>query len=201
MANVNGGDIIRATIKFQGGGSQALQNVYHYEAEAGFDQSPTSVKNGIRNAMIDAYNEINQFMTTKYLGAEIVIQVLVPPATTFTEIASDTFPVNGSGVGEEVVNGAAGLIRFPLEDGGRTGSKFLGGLVDGAVTDQSLGQGFIDQIVLYAVDIVASQVFGTGDLVPGVWSVVNAAFRAMTGDTIINNLVAYQRRRKPGVGE
>ena len=201
MATILEDDVLKFTVKFQGGGGQASQNVYHYQAASGFNQTSAFTFALTRTNFIAAYNAINQFYPPKYIGSEIVMALYNAGTDTFTDIESDDFPVNGSGGGEEMINAAAGLIRFPLATGGRTGSKYLGGLIDGALDDQSLTQPFIDAIVLYALEIVEDLVFASGDLVPGIWSVKDLVFKDMTKDIIIKIIAAHQTRRKVGVGE
>lgn len=112
------------------------------------------------------------------------------PTVTFTD--TDTI----------VPHGVAPLVHAFSTDPDVRGSKYLPGFADTDVTESSISGGAVTALLALCADWVLSYVGAAtgGDFDPGVWSPTNNAFYKFIDKFVVNGQVAYQRRRKPGVG-
>ena len=113
------------------------------------------------------------------------------------------FPGTGfSATGDMMPNGIACLIHAPTVNPDVTGAKYIGGFLDDSVVENDITAGALANFALFATEWTDPAVFsatGSG-FIPGVWSATKDQFFAFTTSSSLNVGVAYQRRRKPGVG-
>ena len=113
------------------------------------------------------------------------------------------FPsVTNVGASDPLPNGIAALMHAPTVDPDVTGAKYIAGFGETSALDNDWTAALLTVLAAAATewtDPFTGATSGSG-FIPGVWSVTNSAFYAFTTASSINVQVAYQRRRKPGVG-
>ena len=99
-------------------------------------------------------------------------------------------------------NGVASLVHALTTDPDVRGSKYFGGHLPASTVDNDWTGGFLSTMLAGGLIWVEPFVgAGTGgDFAPGVWSPTKTNFFLFNGTVTVNAQVAYQRRRKPGVG-
>lgn len=99
-------------------------------------------------------------------------------------------------------HGAALVTNANTENSDVQGRKFWTGFTEGANNNGQVDSAIVANIVLAVSDWVSTFVgAATGsDFTPGVYSLTRKAFYPFNGDSTINLVWGYQRRRKPGVG-
>lgn len=113
------------------------------------------------------------------------------------------FPTVSFGAGgDPLPNGIAALCHAPTTNPDVTGAKYFAGAAEGLTSDNDWEAtpiaNYVDAIQVW-VDPFTGGLTGS-EFIPGVWSVAKTAFFEMTTAGSLNGQVAYQRRRKPGVG-
>ena len=101
-----------------------------------------------------------------------------------------------------VPHGVAALCHAYTTDPDVRGSKYFPGFADSEVTASFVSGGGLTALLAVCADWVLEYVGSAtgGDFEPGVWSPTNGAFYQFIDSFVANGVVAYQRRRKPGVG-
>lgn len=111
---------------------------------------------------------------------------------------ADTF----SAAGDPMPNAVCALLHALTDDPDVIAGKYFGGNTDTATVDNDFTAGSLTTYVNAGaewVDPWTGSVSGSG-YIPGVWSPTNNAFYPFSTAYSVNAQVAYQRRRKPGVG-
>ena len=195
------GNIIRATARYLLDDNQENQNVYHYLAGPGFNETEAAVRGGITNALALAYNNINDDIVATVQPLPTLYDVSTDGGATFFSIGFDAaaiFAPNAAGLPE--ANGVAAVIRFGGEGTGREGRKFIGGLASGLVDGNDIDAGTVTNLVTFALAADNGVGFGTGSLEAGWLRRKDLTFIPYSNTITVNTIVGYQRRRKPGVG-
>jgi hypothetical protein len=118
------------------------------------------------------------------------------------EVGTKAFVWNPSAAAEAMPRGNALLINAKTSDPDVSGKKYIGGLTVNDIADGLLTGTIITAAASFAVDWY-DPFTGTDSgatWTPGIWSVKNTNFFVLSGTVIIGSVVAYQRRRKRGVG-
>ena len=111
----------------------------------------------------------------------------------------------GSGVTDGLSHGVACVGRLIVAEARRQGRTFLPGFLESTTANSLLGAGPLANFLLYMIQFAADVVAGASTLQ---WCVYNTDILSTlyqteslrTGAVLANDLVGYQRRRKPGVG-
>lgn len=204
MATVN--DILRATLNFNIGGGSVGNLVHHFRVTVGTETDYVLIATAIETALEIAY-----------LAAETKMSINVDPVS--LELAEWDFVGNefdgkssvtatvpdGSTVGDPLPSGIAGLMRFPTAELRRQARKFIPGLVEAEVAGDVISAAQV-------ADYVTSAALLNNDIIAGGVTLRPCTFNSTVGSprfetssdfsttSIVNLLVAYQRRRQPGAG-
>lgn len=118
------------------------------------------------------------------------------------EVGTDTWSVTFTNASEMLPHGIAAVVHARTINPDVQGTKFIPGLGEATQVESDLSVGILADLVDFAAEWVAPFVgAATGaDFAPLIWSVVRTTPILMSGDTVVNAQVGYQRRRKPGVG-
>lgn len=195
---VDPGDRLRITAVLEyTGGSQAM-NVFDLLVGGPNTQTDQATMDSIQVWMGDVYEAATDAISGLVAGLEL---------RGFNETANAPLPVTmwtsfngGSAGGELLPFGCAGLLLFRTGQNRVLGRKFVPGLTEANVAAGVLSTGAINALALFAAELavgytdpVTDQTFSYG-----VKNKVNS-FIPIIGVTIRAE-VAYQRRRKRGVG-
>lgn len=150
----------------------------------------------------DLFFNLTSRATDTLDGSQVQVYEYDPVDDDWDEVGTKAFVWNPSASAEAMPRGTALLINAKTTDPDVSGKKYIGGLTVNDIADGLLTSTIITAAASFAVDWY-DPFTGTvsGALwTPGIWSVKNTNFFMLTGTVIIGSVVAYQRRRKRGVG-
>lgn len=135
-------------------------------------------------------------------GSEVRVYEYDDVDEDYDEVGSDSWVFNPAQATDQLPRGNSMLLNCKTLDPDVNGKKYLPGMCDGLIVNGLITAGVISDLVDFSDEWVAPFVgaTSTADWVPGVWSTKNLNFFAMSGTVLIPSIVAYQRRRKRGVG-
>jgi len=194
-------DVIRIVLAFLMPESQVAQLVMHYRVGPGSPTNVTDALDDINDVLALAWLIIDEYVAGTVLGQ--TLSMLKWNTTTKAFDGVGAIPVtqfDGTGVGEMLPHGVAGVLRFFTSVGRRQGRKFIPGL-----QENTQDEGSFTALVGTALALTAAawddNVTTTGGLlVPGVFRTSDESFEDFTKEVAANTIVGYQRRRKQGVG-
>jgi len=108
-------------------------------------------------------------------------------------------PIQGSVPGDYLPDSNAALIVADTGHKRCKAKKFIPGLAEARVDGNKIGTSLFNALVVAAVKWLASMPIGDYLAVPGVWRRILGTFVQLVSG-VVQNLVASQRRRKPGRG-
>jgi hypothetical protein len=83
---------------------------------------------------------------------------------------------------------------------GEQGRKFIPGLTETQQAGSTLVAGAVTALINFGDNTITPRSVSGGTMISGWWSEASAAFRPYATTYILNLIMGYQRRRKPGVG-
>lgn len=154
-------------------------------------------------AYIDAiYTELEGAMSTAVSGVEMHVYIRDVVGGDWDEIGKNAWTFVGTNATDMAPHGVAALVHARTTDPDVNAAKYFPGFVEANFTGSTVIASALTVLVAASVDWVT--VFAGPNTLsafdPGVWSTKNLAFFDFNLTTIIPTIVAYQRRRKPGVG-
>jgi len=202
---VQNGDILRVTTHMNGINSQDIQNVYHFQAAFETEQSDQDVANSVGGYLAAAWDHVYTRMSNEVSTShfDIVGLELIDHKWTVTRVIGSyvwTLAHAFSDAGGAVTDGDAVLLRFPTSLPKVTGKKYLYGLGNASVTESQIESSPLADFVLMAISLITNAVVsGDNHLIPGLASTKWEVFVPLVSG-VIDSIIAYQRRRKAGVG-
>lgn len=201
--SVTEGTILRVVQTINMPGNEIAQNVYHFSITGG--SAPYDAEDVVSDCideMDDLYTVSAGLMTTSVDGGLVQIYEYDSVDDDWDEVGFGAAGWAGSGSAETLPHGVAGIFSGLTTDPDVRGRKFWPGLgedkqEEGALTSAALA--LLASVAVYYVTGHVGALTGA-TLNPGVWSTVQTNFRAFLGASIVNSILGYQRRRKPGVG-
>ena len=192
------GDVIRVTagLKFQT--SHDVQNVFHCDCVNDNSASQTDLRDDLADYLETVYDSlISGFIDdTTFDGIDIFNVTQDNPEPS---VAWPTLTVGGSS-GESLPEGVAALVLGRTAVSKVQGKKYFGVYDESAITDGVWNSGALTNLGLAAADYITPFTGGSGATWdPGVFSRATMAFTPFS-EASVNNVAAYQRRRKRGVG-
>jgi hypothetical protein len=196
------GDVFRVVVRFNLNDITLATNTIAFSVVAG-TCTDSELLAGCEQWVEDIYTEVDDCIRTDvsvedstvyemtYNGSTSQWEVsrivgVISPSLTFTEIA------------ETIPYGVAGLITLPTSHPRTFGRLFLPGMSTDQQEDNNINATDLAKLALAAAEIIASWAPGTATAIYVLLSkggVVRGALEALA-----KSLLAYQRRRKPGVG-
>jgi len=180
-----------------------LQNVFYTQFDNdGTGNDDSDVVLDLVDWMEDIYTNLAASMDSNVIVQEMIAYIRDVVGGDWDEIGTGVPSVTPSAAGAMAPHGVAALQHARTTNPDVSAHKYYGGLPDDSVLDSDLSTGILVNIVLAGADWVADFVgVATGsNFNPGVWSPTKTGFFAFNGVFVTNGQVAYQRRRKPGVG-
>lgn len=193
-------EIARVTVKYSMLGASEPQNVFYMQLASG----------SISDA--DALADIDNWVLAGWaghwddyasedascLGHDTVIMNL--DGTVKRVLGGDTFVQDGLGVGDVLPAANSGLLVAPTALPKSRGRKFVPGLGNGAITDGLLESDVLAYLVTLGTYFVNTYINGSNSYTMGILSTVLEQFVPFLLTATTTDVMAYQRRRKPGVG-
>lgn len=202
MAIING-DVLRVVASLLFPDDVIMQNVFHLVATTvvgGGDEDDITLD---LVGYVDAlYANHDQNIEINMSGDEVKGYVRDTIDDDWDEIGTGALGITTGAASPYMPHGCALLQTFFTTDPDVQGRKFWGGFTEANHDDGDWDGTLLTAIVLTAADVVTTYT-GTetgSTFQPVVWSPTNNNAYAYSGTVATNPIVAYQRRRKPGVG-
>ena len=197
---VNVGDLVRAQIQFAHDGSNKAMNVFHYEVTQVNDSNIPNFFNAMRVEILGHYQAaIGLLIDGNVDGTSIKWAIKKGSPDRWVERHESDFIFTGLALNDVLPLGAAYHVKFPLVDGGRSGSKFLFGVNETHHENGIFAPASFIMVNIWGAAMALPITSLAGAMKPVVvtktWQVKDFA-----GTAVVTNLPAYQRRRKQGVG-
>jgi len=196
------GTTIRVAAHFNVPNASDVVNVYHFYLDSAGD-----VENS--DALDDLLDAVEYMMTpllTNYAESISLDEIKVWERNDILDRWDYVGAIDGTWAGtvsgaQPLPPGTAPLVTADTVDAHSRGRKYLPPPTEAVVANGVMSTGGLANMLAYLGRLVAVFTTANGDWIPGVYSVVDETFKMFTGTGVVNNVLAYQRRRKPGVGE
>lgn len=204
MATVD--DILRATLTFNMLDSSIGNLVHHFRVTAGTETDYVAIATAIETALEAGYAAIEVFMSSQVDPISLDLS-----EWDFTDNEWDgkssvaaTVP-DGAEASEPLPAGIAYLMRWPTEELRRQARKFIPGATEVSVSGNTLTGSTISALAVSAALLNNDITAGALTLRPCTFNdtVLSPRFETSSDfstTSIVNTVVAYQRRRQPGAG-
>lgn len=201
--SVEAGTILRVVAELIAPQSSVMQNVFYtkFDDTGGSNENQDVVDDCVD--WVDAlYLTLVDEINASVIPGEVKVYLWDTIGLDWDELGSGSMGTSFTNADQMLPHGVAAIVSARTFNPDVTGRKFFGGFAE----DQQ-SQSILDAAAVIALAFTASAWIepftglATGSVFkPGVWSVVDVAFRQFVETVIINALMGYQRRRKPGVG-
>jgi len=201
--SVQEGTILRVVASLLFPDDVIMQNVFHISLTTivgGGDEE--DVVDDLVEWIDDIYAELVSEIATAIDGDEIKVYEYDAADDDFDEIGSGVMTLAAAGGTEMMPHGVAFMQTYKTLDPDIDGRKYWGGFVEASHIDGDWWSGTLANGVDVANIVINTVTGGTtgNSYQPIVWSPTQKIGQAYSGTVIHNAVVAYQRRRKPGVG-
>jgi len=195
---LNSGDILRITAKMSLL-SQDVQNVFHARAGGASADTDSNIVDDCAAAMETMWATIYGALDDR-LNFDTVSVYNVTGDRFMGEVAWPSLTTGGYSTSKTLPMQAAALIRFPTATLGRQGRKFLGGLGDNLINDDSTLTSAFSAALVSFISVVLAGITGSDYSASfGVFNPDTSSFAAFVRG-IVNAYCGTQGRRRPGVG-
>lgn len=194
-------EIVRAVLSYTAPNTSVMQNVFYYQLQLG-DLANDSMMDILEDYFTDVWGDS--------------WAVLAPTNATLESFSVDILNTDGTvdrNIGERDLSipGTAGVSVSPAAVAGyfyasttvpkARGSKYVPAISESVIDAGVFNATGITELSLMLIGYLADLVSGgSARLVPGVLSRPLEAFVEFTAQGLVNDVPAYQRRRKPNVG-
>lgn len=196
---VQDGDVIRATVIHDNATSGEQVNVYQYQLSTGSPVDNSIVLDDILDILEGVYNIVSNMINI----ANILREVNVFNLTQRIILGSGSLGTysGGTGAGDQVPQGVAALAHFKTTVPRVVLSKYLPSMSIGTLgTDGTLTGSALTTLTAYASAMLSPDVFNGRTYEYGYLSPLPLVGWIEPVSAVARDIVAYQRRRKPGRG-
>ena len=150
----------------------------------------------------DIYGALDSEIQATVVPGECKVFQWDPIGGDWDEVGSQTLTFATSGTDQMLPHGVAPVITGRTVDPDVNGRKFFAGFDEAQCNEsQVAGTALTALLVAGALWLAPFTGTATGSTFDGgVWSGVQLAFKKFVDNLIVNGIIGYQRRRKPGVG-
>ena len=148
------------------------------------------------------YTELDVYVSTDIASSDIKVYEYDPTDDDWDEVGTDTWTDSFASADDMLPHGVAAIAHAKTIDPDTQATKYLPGWGEGSCVESDLSAGAQTAIANFC-GVWTAPFGGTatgGDFSPGVWSTVGVVFKLFNEAFVVNGVVGYQRRRKPGVG-
>lgn len=197
--------VLRVTTKMTGVNGQLIENVYHLHTFFQSPQDEADVANAIGGWLNTAFDYIYTNISENVLPQSFLVQIVeflngqwtvTGTVGDFTWVLTHAF----SSASDALSDGAAALIRFPTSVPKHVGRKFLYGLTENMAGNSQIVSGVVTNLANWAATILSNPVIdGLNYMHSGIVNGKADQFLQFAS-AVAEAVIAYQRRRKQGVG-
>jgi hypothetical protein len=200
---VSDGTVLRLVSSLLFPDSAIAQNVFNVVfTDSGGSNDVVDVLDDLETYIEDIYALMNSVVVSGIALDSLKIYEYDAPEDDWDQIG-ERFPTDGfAAAGNPLPNGVAVLVHAYTTNPDVIGGKYFGGFPPATTVDNDCEAGLITAVANAADEWVAPFVGAeTGaDFAPVVWSPTKTTPLPFNLVIAVNGQVAYQRRRKPGVG-
>lgn len=200
---VDAGTILRVVAELIVPQTTVMQNVFYCKFnDTGPSNENQDVVDDARDWCDAIYGELTAQMKSTIDSGEVKVYQWDTVGLDWDELGSAFLTVDFTNVDDMLPHGVAAIITGRTFNPDVSGRKFFGGFCEdqqnvsliGAAAAIALGLAGVEWLTSFT-GVATGSTFHTG-----VWSVAQSAFRQFVDILIVNAVMGYQRRRKPGVG-
>jgi len=191
------GDVFRVTAGLFGPNGQVIQNVYHFAKVSGADTDDQDAMDDMAEILDELYTDLSAYFPTTVTAGEISFF----DVTNNNPLPSMSWPTftAGTGSGEPEPPACSALVVFRTGVNRKLGRKFFGPLSDGVTDGGEIEGGSLTQLAASAAALVGLLSGDSGHTYwAGIVGTLGGFFRFI--EAVARPVIAYQRRRKQGVG-
>lgn len=179
------------------------QNVFNaLLTGAGSPWSDADIADDAEAWLDNMYANLTTFASDAFDGNEVIVYKYDPIDDDWDEVSSQSFTWDPVSASEQLPRGTAPLVQLWTEDPDVQGKKYMPGFVETTLTDGLYDAATLTALLGFAADWFTPFAGATSGATwnPGVWSVVQTAFKIGVDHIAASAIPAYQRRRKRNVG-
>jgi hypothetical protein len=194
--------ILRVAAHFISAAASDIVNVYHFTMDSVGDVSEANVLADLEDLIDALMTNLDQAYPTSTSCDSVEAWVWNSTLSRWDSIGE----VNGTWAGtstnlDEAPAGVAMYVRADSSDAQAKGAKYLPPPNDAALADGLITSTVMTYLANFLTDYAATYVGTYAEFIPGLWQIATESFKLFSGTGTTSNVPAYQRRRKPGVGE
>ena len=201
---ISEGTLLRLIVTFLMPSDSVAQNVFNVIlSTAGSSSDEDDVLTDLKTWATDMYAHLTGSIADDVAGDLVEMYEYDTGDDDWDKVNFDTFTYSPTNTNDMLPHGAAGLVRMPTTDPDVIGRKFVAGIAENAQSESDWNASTLSNLSDFASEWATPFVgAATGaSFTPVVWSPTKSAGFPTSGSVVVSGLVAYQRRRKPGVGE
>lgn len=195
---VAAGSKLRIVATFSIGSVTKAQNVYHVENVTGSEITDAEAVAVCLAYVEDIMDEFTQFCKSDVSLDKVEVYEFAALQWGPVGVAEGSWA--GTDVTDRLPAGCAVLIHAFKERSGFSDKKYIAGCIDSVTVGDALTANMITGAEAAAAIWTAIFDDGTAQIEPHSYNQTTHAFTPYTGVYSVSPLIAYQRRRKPGVG-
>lgn len=195
--------VLRAVAEVLLPGTNIAQNVFYFKfLDDGGSNADQDVVDDIAARCNSIYLALRDQMCDVATVGEVKVYQWDPIGLDWDEVGSAAMTVTLLDTGQMLPHGVAPVVTGRTVDPDVNGRKFFPAYGENAQDESTLNGAALTALAIGgALWISAFVGASTGSTIdPGVWSVTQVAFKKFVDHLIVNAIMGYQRRRKPGVG-
>jgi hypothetical protein len=201
--SISDGTILKIVVSLLLPDTVIAQNVfYSVVADLVTSDDEDDVVTDLVTYVEDMYDQLTGIISDTVVASDIKVYEYDSNDDDWDEVGTDTWADIFASGSDMMPHGVACLIHARSTDPDTHASKYIPGLSDNNALDSDITGAAVVVLADFA-DVWVAPFIGTetgGTFGPGVWSEADTVFKIFNGNYTVNGLVAYQRRRKPGVG-
>lgn len=198
---ISAGDILRVVLEYAFPGAGTALNVFHYIYSGG-DVDETTVMDAIVEWAENEWGATWAGMASSTATLEGVrVEEVNVAGELLRDVGAELIGIVGTNGADVMPAAVSAYVQGYTNVPQVFGRKYVPGISEASIDNGTFTAGQLAQLALLLLDYIDEINVGTGqNLFPGVLSKRENAFKSFTNVGLFNNLPAYQRRRKSGVG-
>lgn len=196
-------DVLRVVASMLWTDGNVNQNVFNCKLSgSGAPWADDDIIDDCEDWLDDMYLNLTSKCSDEIDGNEVIIYVYDTAHNDWDEVGSQSWVWNPTNAADQLPRGVAALVRLWTYNADVQGKKYIPALCEDGLVDGLFNAALITAFLGFAADWYTPFVGAASGATfsPGVWSVVDIAFRLGLDHFATSTIPAYQRRRKRTVG-